>query len=552
MYAPYRPSYLRFAALLGFLAVAAVGGSVIHPVVGLAPILGIGVVWVVHSVPIRYPVLVLTYLVLAVDYGPDRPQSGFWPSPLAPIGDLLFTQLNALTKIPVLRFPLIDGLIFWFLGLAVYRRVTKSPLEPNLPPMPRPLAIMTALTLISILAMEFRGLARGGDFKNSLWQWHQGAVLPFIVAMYHYALRGPEDWPILSKIVIAAGITKALVGSYFALVVVPAMGIEVEYTTSHSDSMTFIFCVLVVLTRFIEKPKLAHVLRGLGVLAFIVPGMIFNDRRLAYVSLGGCLMAAYLINPWTPLKRFITRVLPFFVPIIVVYLAIGWNRSGGVWGPAETIRSLIDGQGGEGNLDYRDLENLNMIATWDQFPILGTGYGHEFLEPYPLPDISFVFPTYRFHPHNSLLGLLAFGGLIGYTGVWMYIAGTVYFAVRAYHRSTVSEYRSAALVIVGVLASYVNQVFGDMGIISYICTFLVAMCVAMAGKLATTTGAWPIPNSALIPPPARAPEPPPGAIVYSNPGEPPTPAVAVGGGGTTPGSQEAPPPAALRDGSATG
>ncbi|MBZ4419130.1 exopolysaccharide repeat unit polymerase [Myxococcus sp. RHSTA-1-4] len=552
MYAPYRPSYLRFAALLGILALAVVGGAILHPVVAVAPVLAFGVVWVVLKVPVRYPVIILTWLVLAVDYGPDRPQSGFWPSPLAPIGELLFTQLNSLTKIPVLRFPLIDALIFGLLGLALYRRVVKSPLEPDLPPMPRPLAVITALTLFSILAMEFRGLARGGDFKNSLWQWHQGAVLPFIVAMYHYALRGPQDWPIIAKTVILAGITKALVGSYFALVVVPAMGVEVEYTTSHSDSMTFIFCVLVVLTRFIEKPKPAHILRGLGVLAFIVPGMIFNDRRLAYVSLGGCLLAAYLINPWTPLKRFLTRVVPFFAPVMAVYIAIGWNRSGGVWGPVETIRSLIDGQGGEGNLDYRDLENLNMIATWDQFPILGTGYGHEFLEPYPLPDISFVFPTYRFHPHNSLLGLLAFGGMLGFTGVWMYIVVTVYLAVRAYHRSPVSEYRSAALVIVGVLASYVNQVFGDMGIISYICTFLVAIAVAMTGKLATATGAWPVPNSALLPPAPSAPVPPPGAIIYTNLEDGPPPSVAKGGGGATSGDAEAPPPAATRGGSATG
>jgi hypothetical protein len=515
-YQPYRPPYLRFIALLGFLVLATVGGAVIHPVVALAPLLGFAVVWVILKVPVRYPVFVVTYLVLAVDYVAERPQSGLWQSPLHPLGELLFAQLSQITKIGALRFPLIDVLIVGILGLAMYRRVVKSTIDPPTAPMPRPLIAVTALSLFAILFMEVRGIARGGDFKNSLWQWHQAAMLPFIVAMFHYALRGPQDWPIITKVIVAAGITKALVGSYFALVIVPALGVFVEYTTSHSDSMTFIFCMLVTLIRFIEQPKAAHLIRGFGVIAIILMGMVFNDRRLAYVSLVGCLLAAFLINPWTQLKRFVVRFTPFLAPFIAVYIAVGWNRPTGVFAPVDTIKSLIEGQGGEGQLDYRDIENLDMIATWAQFPILGTGYGHEFLEPIPLPDIAFVFPTYRFHPHNSLLGLLAFGGMLGYTGVWLYLVLTVFFAVRAYHRSPVSEFRACALIIVGVVASYINQVFGDMGIISYICTFHVAVCVAMAGKLATQTGAWPMPHSTLLPPAPAAPVPPPGVIQFPN------------------------------------
>jgi hypothetical protein len=245
-------------------------------------------------------------------------------------------------------------------------------------------------------------------------------------------------------------------------------------------------------------------------------GMVFNDRRLAYVSLVGCLLAAFLISPWVPLKRLFVRVLPFLAPFVAVYIAVGWNHPTGIFGPVDTIKSLIEGQGGEGQWDYRDIENWDVIHTWAQFPILGTGYGHEFLEPMKLPDISFVFPTYRFHPHNSLLGLLAFGGMLGYTMVWLYLAGTVYMAVRAYHRSHESEHRACALIIVGIIASYINQVFGDMGIISYICTFLVSICVAMAGKLAVATGAWPVPHSKLVGSAPTAPVPPPGAISHPN------------------------------------
>ncbi|MFP2959641.1 exopolysaccharide repeat unit polymerase [Myxococcus sp. 1LA] len=516
MYAPYRPPYLRYTALLAFLVLATVGGAVIHPVVALAPVLGLGVVWVILKVPVKYPVLVVTWLVLAVDYVPERPQAGLWPSPLHPLGELMFAQLSYITKIGALRFPLVDVLIVGLMGLAMCRRVKGSKIDPAPLPMPRPLAAAVALSLIAILWIEVRGIARGGDIKNSLWQWHQAAMMPFIVAMYHYALRGPEDWPIFAKTIILAGLTKSAVSTYFAMVVVHELGVEVEYTTSHSDSMTFIFALLVSVLRFIEKPKPAHMLRGIVIIALIGIGMIFNDRRLAYVSFAGCMLAAFLINPWTPLKRFLVRLAPLFVPVLILYIAVGWNSGSGVFKPVQTIRSLIDGQGGEGNLDYRDIENLDVIATWAQFPILGTGYGHEFLEPIPLPDIAFVFPQYRFHPHNSLLGLFAFGGMLGYTGVWLYLAVTIYLVVRSYHRTDVSEYRAAALIVVGLTATYINQVFGDMGIISYICTFQMSLAVAMTGKLAVHTGAWPMPNSRLVGPAPTAPVPPPGAIAYPN------------------------------------
>lgn len=494
---PPKPSYWRFAAMLFGLGLAGVGiGAVSNglAVLAMVPALAVGIVWVVWKIPLRYPALLVLYLVLAVDYLPERPQSMFWPSPLFPLGVMMFSQLHSLTGIPVLRFPLVDLLIISIIGLAIYRQATKSTIDPPIVPLPRPLAGVVALSFLTILWMEVWGIARGGNIQNSLWQWHQAAMLPLIVAMYHYSLRGPEDWPVVARTITAAALTKSAVSTYFAVVVVPAMGVEVEYTTSHSDSMTFNFALLVCITRFLEKPKLAHVLRGLFIIVLVFIGMFFNDRRLAYVSLVGSIGAAYLIQSWTPLKRLVSRGLILMAPVIVMYIAVGWNAGGGVFKPVQTFKSIIEGQHAEGELDYRDIENLDLIATWNSHPILGTGYGHEFEIPYPLPNIAFVFPQYRYHPHNSLLGLLAFGGYVGFTCIWMYLVVTVFMAARAYHRSFASEHRSAALVIIGVVVFYMNQVFGDMGIISYICTFLVAISVAMAGKLAMVTGAWPWPN----------------------------------------------------------
>ncbi|MBJ6766150.1 O-antigen ligase family protein [Myxococcaceae bacterium JPH2] len=491
-----RPSYWRYAALIAVLGLACIGGAAVsdgNPVIAMAPVAAATVLWVMLKIPLRYQALAVFYLVLAVDYTPERPQSMLWRSPLFPLGQLLFSQLHELVGIGALRFPLVDVLIISLIGLGIYRRATRSTIDPPVIPLPKPLIAIVALSAITILWMEVWGIINGGDVKNSLWQWHQAACMPLMVMMFHYSLRGPEDWPAVARTVIAGALTKSAVSTYFALVVIPSLGKEVEYTTCHSDSMTFIFALMVCIARWLERPKLAHALRGILIIVLVFIGMFFNDRRLAYVSMVGSIAAAYLFNPWTPLKKLVTRAALLLMPVGVLYMAAGWNSSSGIFKPVQTVRSLVDGQHAEGELDYRDIENLNLIATWRSHPIIGTGYGHEFVLDYPMPDIAFVFPQFRYHPHNSLLGLLAFGGVLGFTGIWMYLVATVYLIARAYHRSHAPEHRAAALVIIGVVASYLNQVFGDMGIISYICTMLVAVSVAMTGKLAMVTGAWPWP-----------------------------------------------------------
>jgi len=49
--------------------------------------------------------------------------------------------------------------------------------------------------------------------------------------------------------------------------------------------------------------------------------------------------------------------------------------------------------------------NFNVIETWMKHGVLGSGFGHEFDTVLEMPDISFVMPQWKYHPHNSLLWL---------------------------------------------------------------------------------------------------------------------------------------------------
>src|SRR5262249_2264927 len=123
---------------------------------------------------------------------------------------------------------------------------------------------------------------------------------------------------------------------------------------------------------------------------------------------------------------------------------LGWNSSSQVFAPVQTIRSVLDSKA-DASTFWRDIENLNLIYTLGEHPLLGPGWGHQYEEFLKLPDISANFAAYRYHPHNGVLGLLSFAGLAGFSGMWAMLVVAVFLGVRSYRASHAPAHRSAAL-----------------------------------------------------------------------------------------------------------
>ena len=98
---------------------------------------------------------------------------------------------------------------------------------------------------------------------------------------------------------------------------------------------------------------------------------------------------------------------------------------------------------------------------------------------------------YRAMPHNSVLGWLLFGGLIGFTGLWSLWMLTIFLAARSYHRAHRPEDRTAALCCIAAILICAVQAYGDLGLGSLQSKIFVALAATFAGKLAVDTGAWP-------------------------------------------------------------
>ncbi|HYO54081.1 exopolysaccharide repeat unit polymerase [Archangium sp.] len=479
-----------FLALLALLVLATMGLLILFPAVALLPV-GLAIAgWWVCQQKIRTLTLGLFAMAVTVDLVTEVPYEGHWKSPLYFPGKLLFT-------VPGMRTPLLDLAIVGLLALNAYRRAMGITIDgPRTPPLPRPLVLGLLVLPATILWLQVWGIfINGGVSRVAQWQWHQMMVLPLLVALFNVALRGPEDYPIIGRIIIVGCCTKALLGAFFILTIARPRGLYHEYATTHSDTVLYATGLAVVLMSWLEQPIRKNFWRMVWVCSVILMGMHYNDRRLAYVSFTLGLIAAYVLSPWSWVKRYATRAGMVLAPLFPFYLAVGWQNPTGIFGIVGIFKSLVEGENlAKGQLDYRDMENINVVATWERNPILGTGWGHPFLEVLKLPDISHAFADYLYHPHNSVLGMLAYGGVVGFSGLWAWIPIAMFLTVRAYHRAHEPVQRAGGLVAVSVIVAYINQCFGDMGTISWLGTVLVAMAVTCSGKLATVTNAWPTPQ----------------------------------------------------------
>jgi hypothetical protein len=485
---------LAFCVLLflGMTAALIVGDG--NPLFSLAPAAGLGVFWGLLRLRLRVSVLLMLLGVLIGDYIADRPFDGYWASPLNFLGRLLYVNLNHLTPLPFLRFPSLDFLIVFLSGLAVYRKAYGKKVDPPPPPGARILNQALLVSFGTVIVYELWGIARGGALKQSLWQFHQLGFIPMLTFLLIFALRGAPDRKVIAQILVFGAVVKSLLGIYFVYFIAQPQGLVIEFATSHNDTFLYVSALLMALCVFIEEPTRKNLYRGLWYVPIVAWGLVVNDRRLAYVSLGGSVIMIYLFSAWTPLKKAFTRNVLLALPLVVLYVAAGWESDGRIFMPVQTFKSVLYGEQHVRGPDYRDLENFNLLMTWNRNPVMGSGFGHKFEEPLKLPDISAAMPDYQYQPHNTILWLWGVLGVFGYSGLFLYLVVAVYLAARSYRLSPHGQDRAAALLTIAIVIQYLIQCFGDMGTVSWMGVFFMAFALQDVSRMAVRVGAWPAPR----------------------------------------------------------
>jgi len=249
--------------------------------------------------------------------------------------------------------------------------------------------------------------------------------------------------------------------------------------------------VVLALVRVWEWPSWKNIGEALLWLPLLAMALRLNDRRIAYVDIAMSLGFIYLLSPMHRTKRLFTQVMVAMIPVVLLYTAVGWNARGGVFKPVVKLRSIVapavETEEESSNVE-RDIENFNLLKSWERDMVLGQGFGHAFTEFVPSND--FAQSAFGHIGHNSVLWLLWIGGIVGAFGVWLYLGVTSFFFARAIKVASDTQERVGLLVAMAILITYLLQAFGDMGTQGIQFVFFVSVAVAIIGRSASRHRQW--------------------------------------------------------------
>ncbi len=477
--------------LVGLLAVTSLALVVItsNPLLGLVPTLGCGLVYGVCKLPLRIPMLVLFAGVFVLEIPGDMFAGGSWKSPFAIIGALLFGQLKTTLGIGALVITGFDLCMVGLFLLYAYRRATGNTIDrQGAVPVPMPLVWASWGVLAGCMFSWAWGMAHGGSFRFSLWQVQRIIYVPLVFLLMLVSFPNQQIHKAMAKIMIAAACIRAALAIYLR-----TLFPDYEYVTTHPDSMMFatVTCFLVI--RFLEERSRRSFWWMMGLMPLIAWGMVANDRRLVWVEIGFALLLAFILARRTRLKVNIVRGVLYVVPVVLAYVAAGWNSGSGIFSPVRTIKSVLDSKS-DGSTLWRDYENFNLVTTMLHNPIIGTGLGHPFEMPIPLPDVTSSYELEPYAPHNSILGLWAFNGYVGFSLHWMPMVVLVYLGARICFATSNPEHRTVALTGLSVAIIYMLHLYGDLALGTWTSVFLIPATLVVVGKLAVELGVWPTPG----------------------------------------------------------
>jgi hypothetical protein len=434
----------------------------------------------------------LLFLILAED------TTGLYATHLpVPLGWVRGLLLDAL---PIKIRP-VDLL---FLGILIVASGKKSGRGGNVPPMRNALLFLLGATVFYFAY----GLFHGGDARYASWQTYliiSSVLVAFTISATH---RTPSDYVSLSYWLMGVAVYRAFWCwvSYFTWGH-DTLGDSGAFLTSHDDTISWVVGIMVLIVNTLYRRSTAGTLRNLALILFLLGAIQFNSRRLAWVSLAMGLAVMYFLFPPGTAKRRITRVLKVALPIVLLYVVVGWGSQSPIFLPLRSFATVSTQE--DGSTLARNAENLGLVATTNAYGFgLGSGWGKPYICLTRKYDIAAGFELWEYIPHNSILGLLAFTGVVGSAVFWVTVATGVFFNVRIARLSADTLARNVAIIGAAQVIVCLNQLYGDMGIFFFKPMYHLAISYAIALRLPRASGVWSTPVKAA-PAPAPAPAPVP-------------------------------------------
>ena len=349
------------------------------------------------------------------------------------------------------------------------------------------------VSIACIAATFLWGWVRGGSPYFAYYQLWRFLAALLIAYMLMSAVRTERDLISLGKLVILAALIRATLCIYYYWTHIYGTNYPFhEYVTDHDDSMLFAVATLIVsIWTFLKGGRATWTIAAL-IVPYLFYAMVLNNRRLAWVELGLAMPLIYFLIGAGPLRSRINRWLVVLVPVVLLYIVAGSKIDSPLFAPARAFATT--GSNYDPSSLARLEEERNLLHTLVDFgnPIVGTGWGRPYYQEtnfYAQYPASWILAPYT--PHNSLLGLVAYSGLLGLIGIWGVVPMGAYLAARGYRGSTELVPRAGGMIALCALEVYSAHCFGDIGLESLPGALMFGAALATAGKVAAWSEALP-------------------------------------------------------------
>jgi hypothetical protein len=310
-----------------------------------------------------------------------------------------------------------------------------------------------------------QGMRTGGDRNVALWEMRPLLYVPLFYVLVTQLLTTRRQYVRLFQVAMVAVFVHAVFAINYFRGLPAVERAELESLGEHGASIHIDALLLLVLALLLIKG--CSPLLRVGMLLLAIPciaAYAMAERRAAVVALVvGIVMFSIVLH------RRNRRAFWWFVPITTVvglgYLAAFWNAQGSLGFAAQAIKSVIaPGQLSEADRSsdvYREFERYDLWYTIRSDPLRGLGFGRQFYQPIPLPDISF-FVFWQYLPHNSILWVWIKMGFFGFVSMLFLFARTVQRGAINVARIADPNHLAFAIAALGYVAMYIVFAYVDI------------------------------------------------------------------------------------------
>ena len=329
-------------------------------------------------------------------------------------------------------------------------------------PLFRPILVFTAFMLFGFA----HGMASGGDRNAGLWELRWVMILPVLYVLLSNLFERREQYVRLWVFVMVAVFINSIIAVLNYRTLTAADRESMESFVSHGATLSMNAMLILLLGAWtFQKSSWAWKACLPFALVPVTYMYLLSQRRAAFVALIAGLGIVAIVLRWTN-RRVFWKVVPFVLIVGAVYCAAYWHDETSTAAfPAQAVKSVIApndvSERNQGSDLYRIIEKQDIQATIRSSPILGIGFGHPFLRPYPLPQIApFLLEPYM--PHNAILWVWMKAGIGGFIAMLYLFGAAMYAGARAVLKAGRSDYAATLLTAVAFVMMYCVFAYVDI------------------------------------------------------------------------------------------